>query len=141
MSDFRGVRLKYIWNDCDLAEFECLVDTVDFRGRTTCYAGLDDATTFGRELTTFLETHDGKVAFSTGLEGDTKAVVLEVFATDGAKHLAMKVHLATDGRPEEVSRLDHRFQVEPWALQLFARQLAALRTVGDEAALFLESPG
>src|SRR5689334_5437844 len=100
MGEFRGIRLRYIWDDCDLKEFECSVDTGDFRGRATCYVGHDEAAAFGRGLSGFLQHHEGEVRFSSGLAGDTKAVVLEVFPTDAAKHLAMRVHLATDGRPD-----------------------------------------
>jgi len=139
--DFRGVRLKWIWDDVDVVEFECLVDVGDFRGKATCYAARNEHETFASQLTTFLQTHEGRVLFSTGLAGDTKAVVLEIFPVDAAKHLVMKVHLATDNNTaEEASRLDHRFAVEPWALELFSRQLRALRKVGDEAVLLLEPP-
>ena len=139
--DFRGVRLKWIWDDVDVVEFECLVDVGDFRGKGTCYAARNEHETFASQLTTFLQTHEGRVLFSTGFAGDTKAVVLEVFPVDSAKHLVMTVHLATDNNTaEEASRLDHRFAVEPWALELFSRQLRALRKVGDEADLLLEPP-
>ena len=136
--DFRGVRLKWIWDDIDVVEFECSVDVGDFRGKATCYAAWNEHETFALQLTTFLQTHEGRVRFSTGLKGDTKSVVLEVFPVDAAKHLAMKVHLATDDTAEEASRLNHRFAVEPWALELFSRQLRALRKIGDEAVLLLE---
>ena len=136
---FRGVRLKWIWDDIDVVESECSVDVGDFRGKATCYAAWNEHETFASQLTTFLQTHDGRVLFSTGLEGDTKAVVLEVFPVDAAKHLAIMVHLATDNNTaEEASRLDHRFAVEPWALELFSRQLRGMRKVGDEAVLLLE---
>jgi hypothetical protein len=141
VADFRGVILTWIWDDVDMTELECVVETRDFRGRATCYAGRDDAARFGQQLAAFLETHEGSVRFSAANEGGVKAVALEVFPVDGAKHLAMRVHLVTDGNPDEVSRLEHRFGVEAWALHRFARELCALRRRGDQAVLSLEETG
>src|ERR1700733_4471929 len=109
----QGLKISRIWDDAELIEFECLVDTGRFRGHATCYAGRGDLETFSDDLVAFSTTFEGRPTFVAGLADGTKAVKIELYAIDRAKHTAARVTLATDRgtRSDEIARLQVEFPV------------------------------
>jgi hypothetical protein len=135
----RGLTFRWIWEDVDLVELACTVDTDDFRGLGTCYATREDLSAFASDIESFLGDLKGRVSFATGLDDGTKAVGVEIYAIDLARHTAARVQIVTEPRARigttGISRLDTEIAVEPAALQEFAQELHRLHGEGDEAFL------
>ena len=132
-----GLKLRRIWEDQDLVELACDVDAGTFRGTGTCYVSHDDIPKFATDIEQFIERLEGRVSFTTGLENGTKAVHIDLYTIDMARHTVIQVRIATEPSRHQgpISRLELELPVEPAALQEFASALHRLCTLGDEALL------
>ena len=92
----RGVTVKRIWEDNDIVELECSVNTGVFCGTATCYTAHETLATFADDLRLFAQACEGTATFSAALADGTKAVTIEIRAIDQAKHTVATVKLVTD---------------------------------------------
>jgi hypothetical protein len=132
-----GLRIKRIWDDEHLVEYECSIDTGTFRGSSTCYAGHGALEGFSEQLQRFSKAFEGTAVFDAGLEDGTNAVNIRFFIIDRAKRVVVAVRLVTDRghRPDDVARLEVQFAVEAAAIDEFIPQVKQVRAVGDSAFL------
>lgn len=130
--------LTRIWDDADMVECRCRVDTGAFRGESTCYAGHGQLEEFAQQLSDFVASNfAGRPTFHCAMGDGTKAVKIEVYAINMAKHLAARVTLVTEGgrRPEETARLEVEFGIDWTGLEVLVNGLRGIKKVGDSASL------
>lgn len=120
-----------------------MVETGHFRGEATCYAAQGQLETFVDDLARFSQTLEGRATFDAGFSDGSKAVRIDVYTIDLARHVAVRVQLATESftRVEEVARLAVEFRTEPVALDDFVLSLRQVRAVRDAAFLREVSTG
>src|SRR5262245_61914849 len=114
-----GLKLRRIWEDQDLVELACDVDAGAFRGTGTCYVAQADIAKFATDIEQFVQRLEGRASFTTGLEDGTKAVRIDLYTIDMARHTVAHLQIATEPSRHQgpISRLELELTVAPTALQ------------------------
>jgi hypothetical protein len=81
----------------------------------------------------FLDRSEGRPTFDVALSDGTKAVKIEVYALELAKHLTARVTLVTDrgSRPEQTSPLELELSIEAARLERLANAFQNVKRIGD----------
>jgi hypothetical protein len=123
--------LEVVYVDEHLMELEATVCTGDWRGRAKTYTVPTDVAAFAAALQRFADGAAGAAEFTAGAGTGIGLIALRFYRIDRAGHIAGHASLATDDvatdhRPEQISRLAVEFGAEAWPLSQFAAELGEL---------------
>jgi len=132
----------YSEEDDDFIEIEAFVTDSVFSGRTRVYVTYEELIEVGQSLIGFPSQIDGQYHYTCGVKDGLSFFEMDLFTYDRSGHTAIHISLEADFKLTNITeryrnKADVAFEVEPEAINHFAKELIAFGNKEKKSAVLI----